>query len=104
MKDPIGWEEMEMATLWHWLIDDGTPEDEIEKTAEPIKPRRMLKYWSRGKRYVRVCEVLDKDVIRPYVLHYGFIDDPDSDDDKTSANNLDAILLEAKILMRVGGY
>ena len=76
---PMGWQESPVTV--GDPLDAGTPEDEWDTTAKPRYPRKELKFWYRGDRYVRICEVLvEKDDVHKYCIHIGWIAD-DSEDD-----------------------
>lgn len=105
MKLPIGWAEAQPTGI---PSDVGTPEDEWESIPSPRQPRQEIKCWVRGARYVRICEVHPypsaKKTHHPYDLHFGLIDDLDKDKIKKQGPDLAKLELEAKILMRKGGY
>ena len=97
-KLPIGWKEL--PPTGHPL-DKGTPEEEWDNVANPRKPRQEIKLWFRGNRYVRICKQEDD----KYSLHRGLLDNEDSD--KITCYNYDElsnIEIQARTLMRIGGY
>ena len=99
---PMGWEETPPVEI---PSDKGTPEDEWDSTARPQRPRKAIKAWSRGDRYVRICEIAGTfDDAKPYYVHHGRFDQEDSDAWDLGTDNIDAAILHAKILMRQGGY
>ncbi len=95
---PMGWAVVEPCGI---PSDAGTPENEWERTANPRKPRRELRRWVRGGRYVRLCLCEEQ-----YFVHIGSV--RDEKDNWVAGFSLDEAgaaraLVKARTLMRIGG-
>lgn len=101
---PMGWSEIPPVGD---PGDVGTPEDEWATTAHPRNPRKEIRLWVRGERYVRICEVKQlpmKPTAYPFVVHHGKMIDGNEDEIDRSFSHLEPAVIRAKTLMRIGGY
>ncbi len=98
----MGWRERSDAP--DFPVDAGTSEDEWDSVANPRRPRKTITFWARGNRYVRLCAVdtKDDDKLR-FALHYGDLDNLDSDFIYQRDEEGECLISGAKVLMRMGG-
>lgn len=93
-----GWQEMEPIGE---PVDEGTPKDDWNNTANPRHPRKEIKLWVRGNRYVRICEVeVGED---KYHVHSGWLVEPVGDDIEDRWSTLKEAEACAIQLMQQGG-
>lgn len=101
---PIGWKLMKGVV--GDPSDAGTPEEEWEETNNPEHPRKEVRYWYRGDRYVRICYCeADPDETNRYTVRTGLMEGKDGDlSVKGYYGNLQVAIIKAKVVMRIGGY
>lgn len=96
---PMGWKEVD--PVGH-PKDVGTPPEQWKKSSKPMHPRKEIKRWVRGARYVRVCELFVEGKSDGFTVHIGT--SGNSGDEQMFQGSWEIALVRAKTYMRMGGY
>lgn len=94
--------EIWVATGWSEVEPKGHPDDEDYEYNDEEMPLTEVQRWERGQRYVRLVELEDHPGGLTHGVHYGWIDEPDSDRNSYRGGHAGA-LERCESLMRRGG-
>ncbi len=97
---PMGWREVPVVGL---PGDAGTPEDEWDTVAHPEHPRKEVRRWQRGNRYVRICIELDPEEEDQFSLRFGHLK-LTNDSWRWMGKDFPELMMKAKVMMRKGGF
>ena len=107
---PIGWKRM--SGVVGDPLDAGTPEEDWSNTSKPRAPRKEVRFWYRGDRYIRICQVdenIDEQLKKHwgnhgFCIHIGWLSDGDDEIKTSNITSIEDAERRARNLMRIGGY